>query len=235
MAPRTARGLHGQVLNAIGERIVTGTWAPGTVIDTRELEAEFEVSRTTVREVLASLSDKGLVDARPRLGTYVLDHAHWNYLDPDVMTWRAREPLDADFVRSLNEVRAVLEPGAARLAAAMRSPDDIVALREAFTELERSASGDPAHLAEVDVRFHRAILAATHNELLYQFEVVLEPALRSRNRAALGHTDDLAFVTLHREVVDAIAAGDVDRAEHAMSSLLTEAAGDITHALNHSR
>ncbi|OUZ11603.1 hypothetical protein BHE97_04520 [Aeromicrobium sp. PE09-221] len=232
MASRIARGLHGQVLNVVGERIVDGTWAPGTVIEVDALEAEFEVSRTTVREVLKSLTDKGLVDARPRLGTYVLDHAHWNYLDPDVMAWRAREPLDASFVRSLNEVRAVLEPGAARLAAAARSEQDVVTLREAFAELERSAEGDPAHIAEVDVRLHRAILAATHNELLFQFEVVLEPALRSRNRAALWHVHDLTFVSLHRAVVEAIVAGDGARAEQAMSALLTEAAEDIGQVLD---
>ena len=103
------RGLHGQLVDALGSRIVGGEIQPGETIDGEAIEAEFEVSRTVVREALKVLSAKGLIDARPRLGTFVRDRAYWNLLDADVMAWRGRaENPDSRLVLELGEVRTEL-------------------------------------------------------------------------------------------------------------------------------
>lgn len=232
MAPYSRRGVHGQVVDTLGRRIVQGTIAPDELIDPADVEREVRVSRTVVREAIKVLAAKGLVDALPRRGTYVLPREQWNLLDADVMRWRhtGDGAQDAELLENLNELRSLVEPFAARLAAQRRTPDDLAELEGALKALSDGAATD-AHTA-ADVAFHQALLAATHNELVARLDVVLEPALRARD--ALAFRDELAFpnrergyLGLHAAVLDAIRAGDPERAQQAMTDLLAEAAADI--------
>jgi GntR family galactonate operon transcriptional repressor len=61
----TRRGMHGQVVDSLGQSIVAGRFAPGQVIDLAELEQQLGASRSVVREAVRVLADKGLVVARP--------------------------------------------------------------------------------------------------------------------------------------------------------------------------
>ena len=74
--------------------------------------------------------------------------------------------------------------------------------------------------AAADLVFHRAVLAASGNELLARFEVVLEPALQARNQIAFKNETTTQFLDSHRAVVDAIVAQDADRAHAAMTTVL---------------
>lgn len=225
------RGLHGSVLDVLGRRIIDGEWAPGSIIDTHAIEVEFGVSRTVVREVIKSLTDKGLVGARQRVGTYVEARLNWNFLDSDVMTWRSREPLDPEFATQLAQARRIFEPGAARMAAARANGADLAAMERAYALMESASNSSPEALAEADLEFHRSVLMATHNELLLGFEVVLAPALRSRNRLTLRTGHGEGFMELHRNVLDAIRSRAGDSAERAMTVLLDAAAEDTKRAL----
>ncbi|KAM9863718.1 hypothetical protein ACI1US_00362 [Leucobacter sp. BZR 635] len=229
---RSIRGLHGQLLTALGERIVGGDWPPGTVIDVTEIESEYGVSRTTVREALKSLANKGLIDARPKIGTYVLPKNNWMYLDADVMTWRASGTLEPGIAERLAEMRDVIEPGAARLAAIHHTAADATELRAAYAQMVDSADGTIEELSDADARFHRAVLEATHNEFIQGLEVVLDRLLLMRNKLALSAPHAENYLALHEAVLTAILDRNAGTAELATRTLLSEAAEDVRSALN---
>lgn len=222
------------MVNELGARIMRGELPPGSTLDPELVAREFEVSRTVVREAIKVLAAKGLVGARPRLGTYVTERAHWQLLDADVMAWRATDEPDPRLVIELDEVRLIIEPSAARMAAERRSDEQLERIRAACDLLDRSYASEepdrPDHTA-ADLEFHRAVLAATGNELLEHFEVVLAPALQARDRLAHRHLTTLDFLDGHRSVLDAIAAADPDLAHDRMRALMELSATDSAEAL----
>jgi DNA-binding FadR family transcriptional regulator len=226
--------LHGQVVNELGTRIMRGELPPGTVIDPDGLAHELEVSRTVVREALKVLTAKGFIVARPRVGTSITDRSHWQLLDAEVMSWRATGQPDPRLVIELDEVRLVIEPAAARMAAQRRTEEQLARMGAAMQALEDSYLSDdpnrPDH-AVADLEFHRAILAASGNELLERFEVVLEPALQARDRLAHDHMTDLNFLDDHRHVYEAIVAQDERQAHRLMTALMELSASDSAVAL----
>ncbi|WP_055555644.1 FadR/GntR family transcriptional regulator [Streptomyces sp. NBRC 110028] len=226
MASYSGRGVHGQVVQRLGARIVGGHWAEGDVLDVRALGDELDVSLTVMRESLKVLAGKGLIDARQKRGTYVRPRSAWNLLDADVIRWRMAGGDGERLMRDLTDVRSVVEPAAARRAALRRTDADLTALEAALTAMERARGDLPAE-ADADAAFHRALLAATGNELLARFDLILEPGLRERDRLvhARGDADDP--VPSHRRVLDAVRDRDAPRAELAMLDLLAKAAEDV--------
>ena len=224
------RGLHGRVVQQVGLQIVRGDLAPGDTVNIDELGEHFDVSRTVIRESLKVLAGKGLVDARPRRGTYVREREAWNLLDPDVLGWQFEALTDLSLMDKLAEVRAIVEPAGAALAAQHRDDRDLAVLRKALDDIEASeaegATGDL--LVDADLRFHRALLAASHNELVEQLAVVIEIGLRARDRYVHNHRVSVKDgLRAHTEVYQAVEAGDPDAARAAMSGLLEEAARDV--------
>lgn len=242
MTTFSRRGLHGHVVDVLGRRIMRGQLVSGEIIDQDALLTEFQVSRTVIREAIKVLTTKGLVDARPRLGTFVTERQRWQLLDSDVMTWRSEGTPDALLVLELSEVRQVLEPAAARLAAVRRTPEQCAEIQDAMTALvatfessgaasrgaasRGAASHAAASHAAADLAFHRAVLAASGNELLARFEVVLEPALHARDELAFENETTTQFLVEHQAVVTAIVAQDADAAQAAMKLLMDQSNRD---------
>lgn len=223
--PSTAlRGLHGQTVETIGSRIVNGRYAPGTSLPPEDLEQEFGISKTVLREALRVLAAKGLVDARQRRGTVVRPRSSWRLLDADLLRWQGGEP-DAAFLENLAEVRAIVEPAGARLAASRRSEDDLDALRQALQAMA-DASTDAAAVVVADLAFHRALLDAAHNELLSRMEVVIEAGLHARDVMVHSGEHWPDSVPVHRAILDAIEAGDGAAAATAVETLLEQASVD---------
>ncbi len=108
------RNLHGRIVHTLGRRILRGEIRPG---DALEAASAMAASRTALREAIKVLAAKGLVEARPKVGTRVTPRESWNLLDPDVMAWQHDDALTPSFLRKLTEVRAVIEPQAAAFAA----------------------------------------------------------------------------------------------------------------------
>jgi len=218
------RGLHGHVVRAVGRRIVSGAIEPGTRFNTDALEVEFDVSKTVIRESLKVLAAKGLIDARPRRGTYVRPRSEWSLLDPDLLRWQVEGTSKAKLLDDLAEVRQIVEPAAARLAALRRTEKDLVELETALASVGPYSTA--AQITEADLRFHRALLSATRNNLLQRMEYVIEIVLHARDLLvhADGHRDD--FMPPHVAVLDAVRASDPDAAEAAMRRLLHQAAID---------
>ena len=117
--------LSEMVAGTIGKRIVTGQYKPGDTLPTEpEVQAEFGVSRTAVREAIRLLSAKGLTASRPKIGTRVRPTVDWNMFDVDVLRWQVDQGPSDEFVNALFEMREIIEPSAASLAAERATPED---------------------------------------------------------------------------------------------------------------
>lgn len=228
MAVYPGRGAHGQVVEHLGRKIVTGGFAEGETIDPVALEEQLDVSRTVVREALRVLAAKGLVGARQKRGTFVRPRAEWHLLDGDILRWQFEGRTDPAFFHNLHEVRSIVEPAGARLAAERRTDEDIAAL-EAALQAMAEAGDDPAAAVQADLSFHRALLTAAHNELLSRMEAVVEAGLMVRDRLVHGAGVPVADpLPSHRTVFNAIRRGNPVRAERAMRALLAQASEDLS-------
>ncbi|GAA2280051.1 GntR family transcriptional regulator [Streptomyces ruber] len=228
MASYSGRGVHGQVVHKLGARIVGGEITEGEILDIGALGAELDVSLTVMREALKVPASKGLTDARQKRGTFVRERAHWNLLDADVIRRRMETGDGPQVLRDLADVRSIIEPAAAYRAALHRTDADLSALEAALVDMGR-AKVDSAAAAEADAAFHRALLAATGNEMLKRMDMLLEPGLRERDRMVHAHSDADDPVPSHRAVLDAVRDQDPDRAERAMVDLLAKAVADLDH------
>jgi DNA-binding FadR family transcriptional regulator len=225
------RGLHGEVVELLGRRILSGDLADGETLDVAGLEQQLDVSRSVLREALRVLKAKGLIDARPKRGTFVQPRTEWRLLDPDVVRWQFEGRDDSQFLDDLSEVRGIIEPASARLAALRRTDEDIVALELAIDRMAAAARGDgDGDAVDADVAFHRAMLAATHNELLVRMEVVLETGLAARDRLVHGAVQDDDPTPAHAAVLNAVRARDPEAAGAAASALLAKSLLDVEKA-----
>jgi GntR family transcriptional regulator, galactonate operon transcriptional repressor len=223
------RGLHGQTVEALASRILAGGFPEGTVLDLTALRAEFDVSLTALREALKVLSAKGMIGARQKHGTFVRPRSAWNMLDADVMRWRIAAAGDPGLFDQLAEVRAVVEPAAARMAAQRATGTDLAELTDAVRRMA-DAGQDVDVAVAADLAFHRRLLVATHNDFLAQIARIIAIGLAARDRVV--HEADPANdpVPSHRAVRDAVVARDPDAAEHAMRALVEKSVVDLRHA-----
>src|SRR4051812_1479033 len=138
-APKgSGRRLRGAVAHYLGTAIVSGEIAQGERLTGEIANAEaLDISRSAYREAVQVLTAKGLVESRPKAGTRVLPRSRWNVLDPAVLAWAFSGEPDIQFVRDLFELRAIVEPAAARLAAERRDKADIRALKDALARMRR--------------------------------------------------------------------------------------------------
>lgn len=214
-------GLHGQIVHAIGRQIVSGEIRPGEQVPA---SAAVGASRGVMREAIKVLAAKGLVVSRPRIGTRVRPRESWNLLDPDVLAWRQEGLQTADLLDRLTEVRLIIEPAAAELAANRAGPEQVrelqAALRDMRDALDRTPPDHEAY-NEADVRFHRAIVQACDNEILEQMGAVVSSALLVAFHAAVG-VPGLARSSLqrHQAILDAIRRRQPRRARAAMGLLV---------------
>ncbi|GAA0919068.1 FadR/GntR family transcriptional regulator [Nonomuraea longicatena] len=209
----------------LGRRIVGGDPGTGGRLDPIGLAKRYRVSQTVVREVLKTLAAKGLVDARPKRGTFIRPRGEWSMLDPDVLRWRFAHRGDGHMLRELAEVRSAVEPAGARLAAQRRTPEEITAIEAALARMADTPVGTAAH-READLAFHRLLLAAAHNELLDCLMTVIASALYTRGRFTHANSRPPGPSGTHGAVLDAVRRGDPDGAESAMRDLLIQAGQD---------
>lgn len=225
------RGVHGETVHEIGRRIVSGALKPGDLLPEAEFIAELGVSRTVLREAIKVLGAKGLVEARPRIGTKVSARNHWRLMDPDILAWQSDTGLNEPFLRNLSEVRYVIEPAVARLAAQRATEEEINIIREAYKQMEAHVVDSEAFIA-ADMQFHFGILAACHNEILEQMSSTIGEALEISRVVTIevpGSSE--AHLPLHKVVVKAIRERDADAAESAMRKLLDRVQSDIDRFL----
>ncbi|WP_206784482.1 FadR/GntR family transcriptional regulator [Amycolatopsis sp. MtRt-6] len=229
MTEHRPRGLHGQTVEALASRILSDEWGEGTVLDLPALREELDISLTALREALKVLAAKGMIDARQKRGTFVQPREKWNMLDADVMRWQTAAADDPGLLDELTEVRAVVEPAAARIAAGRATEEDVEALRDALADMA-AAGDDPEASVQADLAFHRRLMAATHNNFLMRMERIIAIGLAERDKVVHGASTAEDPVPSHRKVFDAIVAGDPAAAEQAMLTLVTKAREDLEKA-----
>jgi DNA-binding FadR family transcriptional regulator len=225
------RGLHGAVVHDIGVRIVNGELEPGDTLPDNGSVDEAAVSRTVVREAIKVLAAKGLVEARPKVGTRVRPRRDWNLLDPDVLAWQIEAGPDARFLEQALELRRMIEPAAARLAAERATDEQVAALYEAYREM--AAAGDDLDaFMEPDLRFHRVMLEACRNELLEHMNEIFTAVLRTV--FAYSSSSSRSYpkaARRHRAIARAIDARDPDAAEQAVLRLIDDTRKNLASAL----
>src|SRR6187431_2061094 len=127
---RKSLRLHGSIARDIGVLIVSGRYRPGHILDGEvEASSQRKVSRTAYREAVRILAAKGLVDSRPRVGTRVSALEQWQLLDPDVLSWAFSGEPEPEVLHGLFELRTIVEPAAAALAATRRNQSHLDSMR----------------------------------------------------------------------------------------------------------
>jgi DNA-binding FadR family transcriptional regulator len=223
----TGRRLRGAVAYKLGVGILSGRYASGETLSGEIAFAEeLNVSRGAFREAIQVLTAKGLVESRPKTGTRVLPRNRWNLLDPDVLAWAFTGEPDHQLVRSLFEMRLIIEPAAAGFAASRRDKNDLRLMRDALTAMRRfSLATDKGR--EADRAFHDAMLKATRNDAMVVLSASIGAAVNwtthYKQRARDLPRDPIPD---HVRVFDAIAAGKPDDASAAMRVLIELALDD---------
>jgi DNA-binding FadR family transcriptional regulator len=220
--------IHQTIARDLGTAILAGDFLPGAMFEGEiESACRLGVSRTAYREAVRILAAKGLIESRPKAGTRVTPRSRWNLLDPEMLAWMFSGEPDARFVHDLFELRGIIEPAAAALAALRRSDEEVATLTEALVLMRTHGLSTPEGRA-ADQRFHHAILAATRNDALATLASSVGAAVSwttvFKHRHHLLPRDPLPD---HQAVCDAIIAGDGDAARLAMSELLRLALDDM--------
>ncbi|WP_338892976.1 FadR/GntR family transcriptional regulator [Rhodococcus sovatensis] len=204
-----------QVTAQLREEIVTERWPVGTRIPTEvELCELTGTGRNTVREAVQALAHAGMVERRQGSGTFVMATS-------DLGGTLGKYFADAQD-RDVTELRRTLEVTAAVLAAERRDAEDIRALTDALESRNRSWVKDSAEEAiAVDAKFHRAIVAASHNAIYLEFYDSLLPIIRqTMHHQVSAHGND--YYDEHAALVDAIVSGDAEGARVASSIFFDE-------------
>lgn len=234
---RPTSSTHDQVARALGADILSGVYQPGTKLPSeQEIIDRFGISRTVLREVFKTMTAKGLIVSKTRVGTTVRDSRHWNFFDADVLAWRVSLGMDDDFRRGIAEARLAVEPRAAQLAATRATPQDIATLRATVQQM-RDAVGSRQRFAEADLAFHQALAAASGNFLLNAFSTVTEVALVASFLLLPLEEDNMHEETVnrHERVVDAIEAGASDEAGQLLADIIDFGAIKVARSLARSQ
>jgi GntR family galactonate operon transcriptional repressor len=220
---RVKRSLKEQLVDDIGGDIARGVLKPGEILPGEEtLLKRYGVSRTVLRAALNSLSAKGFVDARQKRGTAVLPQSRWNTLDPAFLDWHDTADL-REILPKLIEMRRIIEPAAAALAAKRATDDDLARISAAYEGMER-AEGVMEAFIEADLAFHTGILLASHNEFLLPVVHAVRTAMMASLRVTNTRRDENRHVSLplHRAILDALIARDPPAAAAAMQRHLDD-------------
>lgn len=233
------RGLQARVIDGVGRQIIGGQYQPGDLLPKEaELTEQFAVSRTSVREGMRVLAAKGLVDIRQKIGTRVRQPEAWNVFDSDILRWHSEVGRGDEIMRNLVEVRQIMEPAAARLAAGRASMGDLRRMDDALAGMVANATNREGY-AHADVDFHLAVYAASHNVLLRQFgSVVADFMYASFNVQQATAADDEVFLEdaeTHAAVFHAINGGNGEKAADAMLRVVLDGKNALIKALSEQR
>jgi DNA-binding GntR family transcriptional regulator len=195
------------------DKITTCELAPAASIDPGQLAEDLGLSLTSVREAIWLLARENLVFVTPRHGLYVAE----------------ANPLDLQY---LSELRLLLESQAARLATLRATPDDLVVLESLRSEQAHVSPEDRPGLFDLDHKFHQAVARAAQNKYLAQ---TLDHLFGLSRRLWYLALPQLGFlptaVEQHLELVEAIKAGNPDRAEQIMRGHVQDFYGKVGKVL----
>lgn len=205
------------------DMIRSGRWPVGDRIPPEpELVAHFGVGRNTIREAVRALEHSGMLVPRRGDGTYVRSR--------NVLAAAIERCLPGPAHLELLEARRAVEAQAAASAAERATPEQIAALRACLAEAEHALSRtDVASYAQADIAFHASLVDASGNTLLVElYGGIVEVMQRMHASIVDASVADGRHPQGHRELVDAIEAGDPGAARAAVHSYLDEARRGLT-------
>lgn len=215
-----ARNFHTFVINEIGRAIVSGAFPVGSVLASDAVMMEtYGVSRTVLREAVKTLEAKGLVEARPKVGTRVSPKSRWNYFDSQVLAWHFYATPEPGFLAHLFTVREALETPAVEAAARFRTAEHVRLMKYWLHQADTTGRGvEQFGLAILEV--HSLIAESSQNTLLRSvvgvIELLLAYALTKEDSDIASYM--CATCDAHGALIDALEAGN---AEQALSALKT--------------
>ncbi len=220
--------LFEQIVQQIEESINSGQLKLGDQLPAeRELAQQFGVSRTAVREAVKTLREKGLVEAHPGRGTFITNsssHSIWHSLDRMI-----REGQPQAMVH-LVEVREILEPEIASLAAMRANKDDLAAMREAVEVMDNTKK-DPEAFIEADLDFHLALAEAASNPLILYLIDSIVGVLREQRMgifAVEGGAERGQYH--HKKILESVEHRDARGARESMHAHLRQVREDSGHS-----
>lgn len=204
----------------LAQKILTGDYPPESILPGEmDLGEQFGVSRTVVREAVKTLTAKGMLLPRPRIGTRVMPRSDWNFLDKELLSWWMTENNFTEVVDHFLVMRSSLEPQACMLAATLGSAEQkaqLNTLMEEMVHLKRHFNRQ--HWIEVDMAWHEHIYVMSANPFLTSFASLFHSVYQTYF-AAITH-NEVVKLDLHQAIVDAIQDSDGMRALQACQALL---------------
>ncbi|MFT4077123.1 MAG: FadR/GntR family transcriptional regulator [Asticcacaulis sp.] len=219
--------IHNKAASDLGRAIVSGRYAPGKKLPTEFESAErLGISRSSYREATRILAAKGMLVSRTKAGTVVSARSSWNLLDPDVLAWFFQSEPSPSFIHDLFELRMVVEPAAAAMAAVRRTEAQVSEMEKALEIMSEKTLASEAGLA-ADKHFHTVILEATRNETFISLASGIGAAARWASIFKQRHRElPRDPVPDHMRLLQAIKAKDPEAARHAAVTLLLLAQED---------
>nr|WP_318383704.1 FadR/GntR family transcriptional regulator [uncultured Enterobacter sp.] len=204
----------------LAQRILKGEYAPGSILPAEmELCEAFGVSRTAVREAVKTLTAKGMVLPRPRIGTRVMPKGSWNFLDKELLSWWMTHENVGEVVQHFLVLRSTLEPQACQLAALLGSAEQKAHLNTLMAEMvQLKRHFQRERWIEVDMAWHEHIYAMSGNPFLTSFATLFQSVYHSYFNS-ITH-NEVVKLENHQAIVDAIQDGDAHSAFLACQSLL---------------
>jgi GntR family transcriptional repressor for pyruvate dehydrogenase complex len=201
------------IIAKMKEMILDRRLGPGDRLPSeRELAEEFGVSRASMREAIKALIALGLLEARTGDGTYVRTNLSESVLEPLSWAVHLAEGVGPD----LAEVREIVEPCIAALAAERATPSEKEKLLETVDAM-REAIGDPPACARADLEFHLTLAKAAHNQILLEVMNGLQRLLHSLITSHVVEIEQQKLcLRKHVDVYEAVVAGDAAKAREAM-------------------
>lgn len=221
--------LHQAVVEQMGQAIVNGDLAADTAVILDDVMQRTRSSRTVAREAVRVLETLGMVAMKRRIGNVVLPRSNWRVSDPRVIRWRLSGVHRTEELDQLMQLRAGIEPIAARLSASA-APADVgprmTELAGKMTRLGLQGQGITEEFLAADLEFHRLLVTSCGNDHIMAFSDTLAEILTERNRLGLlGHFPDPGAMAAHRALGEAITQRSPSAAEAATRDLV-----DIVHA-----
>jgi GntR family transcriptional repressor for pyruvate dehydrogenase complex len=220
--------LYEQIVQQIEESILQGTLKEGDQLPAeRELAQQFGVSRTAVREAIKALHEKGFVDAFPGRGTFI---ANGNSNSMRQSLDRILKSGTSDGAAHLVEIREILEPEIAALAAARADDQDLATMREAVSVMD-NARHDADAFIEADLDFHLSLAEAAANPFVLSLIDSIVGLLREQ-RMRIFYVDGgpERGQVHHKRILDAVERRDSREAREAMQAHLRQVREDSRNA-----
>jgi DNA-binding FadR family transcriptional regulator len=217
--------LHREKLRLLVEQIVNGEFPPGAMLPREvDLQAHLDVSRGVVREIIRALEERGLVSVKHGRGATVEPVERWNVLDPLVLEGLLPGPDGRRVLLELTECRALLEVGAARLAAARADGGALDEIAAAVDRLGAMPRRSHAERGRSEIAIHRMIVQAAGNSVMAR---MLLPVLDATAFAAdvLGRRSQ--SVDEHRRIATALREQDPNSAADSMAEHFSALVEDV--------